>query len=227
MQSFRLLAKERSMITGRFQTGKYSFLSTVIDVLPDKNLLVLDYGPNESVNSKLLEAPFIAFSARYRGVDVRFSSTGLEKKRYQGLPVFVIEIPDSLYWKESRKSYRLELAVRFQLECRVPLVSENPKLNGTIVELRVINLARGGVCLYRPFDKDLPVKVGSRLIDCFLSLPTGLERIDLEVRHQTRVDPNDELSGWRIGCAFLKPDQRFESRIMQYMFEVERQQKKV
>lgn len=225
LQSFRLLAADGCMITGRFQTGKYSFLSTVIDVLADRNLLVLDYGPNEMVNRKLLEASLVAFSTRYRGVDVRFTSAGLEKKRYQGQPVFVTEIPDSVYWKENRQSYRIQLGVQNQLDCRIPVVSKDADLNGKVLKLRVVNLARGGVGLFLPHEQQMPVDVGTQMIDCTLVFPDGSELIDLEICHRTPVDPKDNERGSWVGCAFLKPSQRFESRIMRYMFEVERQQR--
>lgn len=53
MQKLRQLGKKNSLITLHF--GEQSMLSTVVDVLADKNLLVLDYGGDEDINQKLIK----------------------------------------------------------------------------------------------------------------------------------------------------------------------------
>ena len=54
IQKLRQLGKKNSLISLHF--GEQSMLSTVVDVLTDKSLLVLDYGGNEELNQKVKQA---------------------------------------------------------------------------------------------------------------------------------------------------------------------------
>ena len=60
------LGKKNSLITLHFNDK--TMLSTVVDVLADKNLLVLDYGGDEELNQKLLKHDRAVIKTDYDGV---------------------------------------------------------------------------------------------------------------------------------------------------------------
>ncbi|MCI0666531.1 MAG: flagellar brake protein [Methylococcaceae bacterium] len=225
VQSLRSLAKAKSLITGRFDTGKYSFLTVVIDVVPENHTVILDYGSNEAINSRLLCAAPVVFMTRYKGIKVRFSSDRVEKTVYQNRAVFKISIPESLFWQERRESYRVRVPLMNAAVCRIPIAREHSDEAPWTLNLRVVNIGPSGVALALPAEQTVPGEIGTRLCNCTLVLPKHSEEVDLEIRHRTRVEADeDEGESW-IGCTIVKPSEILQSRIMQYMQSVERQQK--
>ena len=225
IHSLRMLVKGRCLITGRFQTGKYSFLTVIVDVVPDKNVLILDYGHNEALNNKVLDASYVVFITRYNGIRVRFSTEKIEKHEYQGRSVFVIPIPESLFWQERREFYRVKLPIVSPAVCQI-LQSETVAGDSFgNLEFRAANIGPVGIALILPAEKRFSGEIGAAFEHCSLLLPDHNEAVDLELRHKTPIDANDDQAGWWLGFAFLKPGQSVQSRILQYMQFVERQRK--
>ncbi|MGH8549497.1 MAG: flagellar brake protein [Methylococcales bacterium] len=227
VQSLRSLAKAKCLVTGRFNTGKDSFLSVVIDVIPDKNVVIFDYGQDEAVNRKLLSTSHVDFMTRYKGIKVSFSSKRIKKTEYQGQAVFVVPIPESLYWMEHREYYRVKVPVMNSAVCRIPVAGENSGEALGNLDLRVANIGARGIALDFPGEHAFPGEVGTRLCNCILVLPGHSEKVDLEIRHRTPVQANEDGGESWIGCALVKPSETLQSRILQFMQSVERQQKEL
>lgn len=225
VKSLRLLSKAKCLITGRFNTGKYSFITVVIDVILEKDLVVLDYGHDELINRKLLIAPQVVFIASYNGIKVRFSSEHVEKSEYKGETVFVVPIPESLYWLERREFYRVKLPFMDSAYCKIRLASEDPDEPVNTLKLRVVTIGITGFSLFTTGEHPSLGEIGTRLSDCSLILPEHTASIELDIRHMTTIDVEETKDGVWIGCAFVEPTQKFQSRVMQYMQLVERQRK--
>ncbi|MEJ2360490.1 MAG: flagellar brake protein [Gammaproteobacteria bacterium] len=61
----------------------------MLDVIRDKDLVALDYGPNEQLNQQILAADRIIFKTELEAIDVQFTVNSIPKARVQGEPASV------------------------------------------------------------------------------------------------------------------------------------------
>lgn len=216
MQKLRLLGKKNSLISIHF--NNQSMLSTVVDVLADKNLLVLDYGSNEELNQKLMKHDRAVVKTDYDGITAQFNITNIRKARLQGKPSFACALPESVLWVQRREFYRVRIPLSENVTCQLHH-GENH-----ITEYPVLDISTGGLAL---FDKDdeLELEPGNIFNDCKLNLGEyGSASINLEIRNHILKNVNDPAEGTRCGCAFLNLTGDFESTVQKFINIVDQQQ---
>ena len=223
-QTLGLLARKKCLITAHFADGKNPLLTLILDILSDKNLLILDYGPNEATNKKVLAAKNVKFASNYDGVKASFSAKKLVKAKYKGQPVFALPIPEALLWLQRRESYRIKVPRSEPVRCQISLDEDEP------VNYSVLDISVGGIGVVDPdfnFHEGRG-DVGSRLKNCNLVLPeVGEQSVTLEVRYYVAIDKHDRSAGQRVGFAFRDLNYAVESKIQQYMHMVELQRRRV
>lgn len=224
VQTLRLLAKNKCIITASFNAGKSSFVTVVIDVLPDRNAVILDYGRDEAVNKKLLDIQQVTFIASYHGIDSRFSSDQILRKEFDGGTVFVVPIPDRLYWFEKREYYRVRTPLNVQASCKIPFETVD---GDETQSLNVTNISITGMGLIEREDSLLSKSLGKRITGCQLLLPEHQGEVILEIRHRTPIATENESEDHTVGCAIISPDHHLQSKIMQFMRAIELQRKQV
>lgn len=218
MQKLRQLGKKNSLISLHF--GEQSMLSTVVDVLADKNLLVLDYGGNEDLNQKLLSNNRAVVKTDYDGITAQFTVTDIRKARLQGKPSFASTLPDSLLWVQRRDFYR----VRIPLSEVVTIELIHGDNNRT--EYSVLDISTGGFAL---FDKnnELELEPGNVFHNCKLTLGEHDSAfLNIEIRNHIPVNPYDLSEGTRCGCEFLNLAGDFEIAVQKFINLVDQQQKR-
>ena len=223
-QTLGLLARKKCLITAHFADGKNPLLTLILDILKDKNLLILDYGPNEATNKKILAAKNIKFASNYEGVKANFSAKKLVKAKYKGQPVFALPIPEAILWLQRRESYRVKVPRSEHVSCQISLDE------GEAVGYSVLDISVGGIGIVDPdfsFQKGKG-DVGSRLENCNLVLPeVGDQLVTLEVRYYVPIDKHDRSAGQRVGFAFRDLNFAVEAKVQQYMHMVELQRRRV
>lgn len=223
-QTLGLLAQKKCLVTGHFAEDKNPLLTLILDVLKDKNLVILDYGPNESTNKKILGAGHVKFASSYEGVKASFSTKKIVKAKYQGQPVFALPIPETVLWLQRRESYRVKVPRSEPLKCQISTDGEEA------VDYAVLDVSVGGIGIV---DLKFNFKrgkggVGSQLKNCRLVLPeVGEHPVTLEVRYHVPMDKHNRSEGQRIGCAFRELNYAVEAKIQQYMHMIELQRRRV
>ncbi len=219
VQTLHLLAKNKCLINARFDSGKYSLLTVVIDVLKDKNTVVLDYGPNEAINKKLLSYnQRIVFTGVFNGIRTQFSAERVTQAKFKGNTVFATPIPDSLLWLERREYYRIKVPLTDPVKCQITLE------NNEVIQLDLLDIGMPGLALMDQDDKSgLPSDIEIVLPNCQLRLPESTEVIDLRICYQTAIGTEKASNKKRIGCSFVSPSHSFQSNILKFMQFVERQ----
>lgn len=219
MQKLRQLGKKHSLITLHF--NNHTMLSTVVDVLSDKNLLVLDYGGNEEMNQKLLKHNRAIIKTDYDGIQAQFTVNDIRKARLQGKASFACPLPEDVLWVQRREFYRVRIPLSEVVTCEL-IHGDNNR-----TEYPVLDISTGGIAL---FDKDdeLELEPGNTFHNCKLTLgehSTGL--INLEIRNHILKNPNEPEEGTRCGCAFLNLNGDFEVAVQKFINLVDLQQKRV
>ncbi|NOZ37240.1 MAG: flagellar brake protein [Gammaproteobacteria bacterium] len=215
IQKLRQLAKSKSNITAHFGGGKYSMLTQVVDVLPDKDLVVLDYGSNEATNKKLLQSEHTVFKTQYEGVIAQFSTGFLQKARLHGKPAFACAIPESLLWVQRREFYRVRIPLRDNVFCE--LIHDDEIL----IPYPVLDISIAGLAI-RIEDFKYNIEAGMFFNGTRLILPneeSGL--VNIEIMNQLPLKQDNPEAGLRFGCAFHNISTDISSKIQRYIYDIE------
>lgn len=198
VQLLRHMAEKTTIITAYFDGGRHFMLSAVVGVLQDRNLVVLDIGPDEATTQRALNAGRLLCTARIDGVTVRFSLEGLSSAKYQGHQSIAAPLPQSAYRFQRREFYRATTPTVVPATCRIPLGEGEP------ATLIIADISCGGVGV---IDKEgrLTTEVMAEHAGALLSLPDfGELRVDLQVRsHSSHIQRNNERVQ-RYGMQFLR-----------------------
>ena len=219
IQKLRQLGKKNSLISLHF--GEQSMLSTVVDVLTDKSLLVLDYGGNEEINQKLLKHNKATIKTDYDGITAQFSVKDIRKARLQGKASFACPLPESVLWVQRRDFYRVRIPLSEVVTCEL-IHGDNNR-----TEYPVLDISTGGIALF-DINDELELEPGNTFHNCKLTMGDhSTAIINLEIRSHILKNPNDPSEGKRCGCAFLNLTGGIESEVQKFINVVDLQQKRV
>ena len=218
MQKLRQLGKKNSLITLHF--NDQTMLSTVVDVLSDKNLLVLDYGGDEELNQKLLKHDRAVVKTDYDGITAQFTIKGIRKARLQGKPSFACPLPESVLWVQRREFYRVKVPLSEKVTCEL-IHGDNNR-----TEYPVLDISGGGIALF-DLNHELELEPGTVFHNCKLTLGDhDAALLNLEVRNIIPINPYEPSEGRRCGCAFLNLSGDFEHSVQKFINIVDQQQKR-
>lgn len=222
IQKLRQLGKGKNMISVHFAAGKYSMLTLVIDVLPDRDLLVLDYGSNETLNKKLLEAKRIVFKTQHEGITAQFTAVEIQRAKLQGKTAFACPIPETLLWVQRREYYRIRVPLGDKVNCL--LTNEN---NETI-SFNVLDISIGGLSLECPDTNSdsnsdsIVLETDQTYLNCKLILSAiGEGILSLRVHNILPIKHDNPDAGNRIGCSFIDLSMETSSLIQRYIHHVD------
>lgn len=218
IQKLRQLGKKNSLITVHF--GEQSMLSTIVDVLSEKNLLVLDYGGNEELNQKLLQQNRAIVKTDFDGITAQFTITDFRKARLQGESCIACTLPESILWVQRRESYRVRIPLSDTVTCEL-IHGDNNR-----TEYSVLDISAGGLGLFDPND-ELELEPGNIFHNCKLTLSENDSAfLNLEIRNHIPMNPQDMSKGTRCGCLFLNLSGDFASSVQKFINLVDIQQKR-
>ncbi len=214
VQKLRLLAKDRCVITGYFNHGNEFIITAVIDVLKDRNVLVLDYGANEALNEKLINADRIVFKTQHKGINAQFSTDKIVRAKFQGQTFLACDIPSEMLWVQRREAYRVRIPLSDEAICQIKLES------GDLLEMPVLDISSGGIAL---MDENLQFEFepGDTLSACHLFLPDDIRgAVELEICNQIVIKQGNK-TGQRFGSKFLNISPNLMTFIQRYINAVD------
>ncbi len=196
------LSKRPDIVTAYFGGGKHHMLTAVLAVLPERDLAVLDIGPEETLNRRAQAAERLVCVTKHDGVAVRFSLSGLSRAKFQGREVFAAPLPESVLRLQRREFFRVHVPLMNPVTCRIPCP------DGGTLTLNVSDISVGGIGLIDPTFRIEPIPT-TVLEQCYLTIPDfDSFNVDLEIRSAHRLRQRDGNEVNRIGCryAHLAPD---------------------
>ena len=125
------LAKKPDIITAYFNGGREFFLTAVLGVLSDRNLVVLDLGPDDEITDKAIKSNRLVCTARSMGIPIKFAVEGLHNAKYQGRSAIAATMPETLFRKQRREFFRVQVP-----RINAPLLTITPDENEASVSLR-------------------------------------------------------------------------------------------
>jgi c-di-GMP-binding flagellar brake protein YcgR len=221
IEKFRLMQKKRCLMTAHREDSRVNLITAVVEVLPEKGLVAFDVSANEALNRRFAAAGPVVFIGQVDGVKSRFAVDGLNAATLRGQSVLAASLPESLYWQQQRKYYRVAPPMNMPVKCKVALA-------GVWHEFEVYDLSISGLALCdRRQRLGEAIEIGYLLEQCVLEVPGhGELRLVLEVRDKVPLVRALPPGGQRVGCAFHSLGRSAEVHLQKFVFEVELQKRR-
>jgi c-di-GMP-binding flagellar brake protein YcgR len=214
-----LLVKNKCLLSARFGANNESYITTLLSVNEGNNTVVLDYGPKEDLNQRILNAGKVSFDTDYNGIKVSFAGTELKKITHKGDSAFSMSIPKSLYWMQRREYYRVKSPLSKPSYCQLIVEGREP------VNLKLYDISLTGFAMLNVSKEvsDLLIP-GTSFSQCKLILSeAGESPISFEICAKYIINPDKPQKIQKIGCKFNKITRSVEEVIQRYMHQIQRE----
>jgi len=213
----RGLASRNEMVSAFFNDGNDLLLTSVLEVAPERDAVILDCGANELLNQRILNAEKIIFVTSLDKVKVQFIAHRLESASFEGKPAFEITLPEQLLRLQRREYYRLTTPIVNPLKCMVPMKG------GRIKEFPVVDISAGGIGMILN-TLDMQLAVGAVYPGCRIDLPgIGTLELTLGIQSLFEVTLKNGSKSFRSGCQFVNLHHSMQSLIQRYIIKLERE----
>lgn len=220
----RSLIQRRALVSAYLDQGREFLLTSLLEVDTDSGELVLDWGRDDDVNHRALQAGQIVLSAMVDKVKVQFTLDKLVETRSDGRPAFRAALPDKLLRLQRREYFRLSTPIAKP----VKFVTTLKRTDGStlIAEASLLDISGGGVGLMATPSLAALLPGGMTLGDCKMTLPDeGLLVANLCVRNKFDVTTRGGARYVRVGCEFVALPGTRMSMVQRYITRVERERK--
>lgn len=208
------LSKKPDIISAYFNEGREFILTAVLAVMNDRGIVVLDVGPNDNITRRAIDSGKLVCTTRSNGVPVKFTCTRLLSAKYQGKPAIAAALPESLYRKQRREYFRVQMP-RIQSPQLTLHNAQGQQLN-----LKVLDLSFGGLSLC-----DLEGQFNPEMLDefhhCRLSLPEfGELLVDIQIRNHCQYNTGREALP-RFGATFVRLGAQENLQLQRYLYHLQ------
>ncbi|TAK63689.1 flagellar brake protein [Methylobacter sp.] len=214
-----LLFKNKSLLSARFGIDNEFYITTLLDIDEKNNTVVLDYGPKEDLNQRLLNSDKITLDTEYNGIKVSFTGAALKKILHNGEPAFSMPIPKLLYWMQRREYYRVKSPLSKPCYCQLVLKDKEP------INLKLYDISLTGFAMLNISKEVSDMLIPGTIFEkCKLILSgAGEGMISFEICAKYVINPDKLEKIQKIGCKFIKLTFPVEETIQRYMQQVQRE----
>jgi flagellar brake protein len=188
----------------------------IAKILPGKNLFAIDITADAGLNLALQAGGELVFSTTVEGVAVRFNVSGVSPATLGGKPVFAAPIPQSLYWRERRRSYRMAIPVTKPITCTMLL----PGLN--LDKFPVLDISQTGFSLLDEHQLVVTeLNVGHVFQGCTFSWPSTVkDPFSAKLCRTEMVGGNGTLRSFKLGLRFTQVTPAFDNGLKKLLHDL-------
>ena len=224
---FNELVTKKCLISAHFGDRNTSFLTTIIDLDKENNVINLDCAPSEALDKQLLSSSKVLFRTEVDGIKVSFSGKGIKKTKICQDWVLSMPIPDAIFWMQRRKYYRVKIPLSHTNSyCRLTFKTEYGEETETFP---LYDLSIAGFSFLNGDPKwSKQLQPDQEFTDCKLHLNNGNQAyIGFVVKNNVEVHTNTLNVQDKIGCLLHPLLPSFEANVQRYMQDIELQQKNI
>lgn len=213
----RQLINDGERISITFSEGRETFLTVLLALDEDKNLLVFDWGGSEDANKLFLKSPRNFFVATPQGVRNQFITGPAREVVHNKRKAFAVALPDKYVRLQRREYFRLSLPITRRLPC-----SFTDQQNRAW-DVPIVDISLGGVGL-EVTAPEAPFQIGDILPAAKINMEGfGVLGADLKV-HFLGENHRVDKKIWRIGCSFVKLSGAQENHIQRFITHIQREE---
>lgn len=212
----------KAQVPLRISWNSGQFISKILLVTPDT--LIMDFGSQVAENIAVKNAQNITITAETQGAKIEFMLETLPDGEYQQLPAFISPLPQSLWFVQRRKYFRISAPLHPPYYCTAQL-PDNSKLRCRLYDL---SLGGMGVLLETAPPENLQegmqfshmeVNMGQWGIFHFdAQLLSISERVIVASKNETVTTP-------RLSFRFLNVGPAMERELQRIIFSLEREER--
>lgn len=226
------IVKKKCIISAQFDENKASFLTAIVELDLKNNILKLDCGPTELLTNQLLNSATVLFRTELNGIKISFGGKGIKKSKSNDHTVLEMPLPSTLFWMQRRQFYRVKIPLSHVGSfCEITFRTEHT--DGSVetqsARLRLSDISICGFSLLNP-DTALNshFETNKTVTHCTLYLHEAAHsNTGFIIKYVTNTKANSTTTQQRIGCVFTGLTPAFESSILRYMQNIERQTKNI
>jgi flagellar brake protein len=209
---------DKAIVAAYGENGKDFLLTSIVAVEPKQNAIYLGYGPDERLNTQLLDARNATFATTHDQVRVQFSCNRVERVMYGHEPAFRVDMPRELLRLQRREYYRLVTSVVNPVKCMI-------NTGKGMMETLVVDISIGGVGILAYQDSG-ELAAGDTFHGCRITLPgSGEFALSLAVCTTFEITLKNGRHTHRAGCQFIDLPPSVETEIQRYIIRVDRERR--
>ncbi len=209
--------------------NQQSFLTAILEVDSKNNLLKFDCSRTESLNRQLLNSSKVLFRTELEGIKVSFKGWDIKQKSGDKT-MFVMPIPESIYWMQRRDCYRIRVPYEHNSNLQIVLKSsgKNYTMDTFTKKFRLIDISINGFSFLN-LDNDLQwhfesniEKMQGKIIKGALFLRDhehDQSNIEFAIRNIEKI--KNAPGQYRVGCEFTEISPSFQANVQRYMQRIE------
>lgn len=213
--------KNKCLLSVRLDEDKAFFLTAILEIDQEKNALIFDCGPKETLNEQLLKATKPTFDAFFLGVKASFKGSNINQTSYNGNLAFTMPIPESIFWMQRREYFRVKSPRSKSSSCLLTLENHEP------VKLMLYDICLMGFSvLNTSAEISGLLALEAQFEHCKLSLSgIGEDTISFKVCSKVIINPDKivVLKIQKIGCLFTRISPAFETSVQRYINQLQRE----
>ena len=224
------IMQEKSLISLYLARDSLSaILSSILAIDPQKKLLIMDYGINETLNQIALKRGYLRCITSHNRIRIEFDCDNLQRVQFEGRHAFSADIPESLKRLQRRNFYRVTTPITNPAVCTISSLRAPDEMP---VAYSLLDISYGGMALIDQPDTDTLLKAGTRLEHCRIDLPGdgnlfGSIEASIQIAYVGTVILNNGNTCPRIGCEFINLSEKSRILIQRYIIKLEQQARKL
>ena len=195
-------------------------VTSILDVDPDNDALILDCSINKEQNERILVAKRIAFETTLDKIRILFDSEGITATTFENGPALRMRIPESLIRLQRRENYRMATPVSNPVRAVIPMPAE---LGGGTNVFPLADISCGGIAI---LDNKLLLgnTIGKNYEGCRIDLPEiGVVTTTLQIRNSLDLTLLNSKTNRRLGCEFVDISRGNLANVQRYITKLERE----
>ncbi|MFL6659892.1 MAG: flagellar brake protein [Massilia sp.] len=195
-------------------------VTSILDVDPDTESLILDCSINKEQNLRALAANKLSFETSLDKIRILFAAEQLTLTDFHDGPALRMDLPDSMIRLQRREYYRMATPVSNPVRVHIPIADENGSSLGAFA---LADISCGGIAIL-DHKLELDNTIGRNHIGCRIDLPdVGTVTMTLQVRNSMELTLLNNKTNRRLGCAFVSLSRAGLAQVQRYITKLERE----
>lgn len=219
-----LLLKRGSLLTTHINDGNEFFLTAIVALDDEKQVIFLDPAQADELNAATKKARHITLTANLDRVKIQFRLPPMTEQLVSGRTALASPFPKSILRLQRREFFRLEPSLTHPILCRIAMAQPDGSVK--TFEWSVADISGGGLSLNAPTSLIDGCQRDSLFKDSRLEIPgEGVLLVNLRVRKTVEFSAENGPHHLRVGCEFVELPSSRLAMIERYIARIERERK--